>query len=409
MPKTNGSMPPFIGFSSPNGTIVPDEVFDILMPQLSEAELRVLLYIIRRTFGFKKDSDNISLRQMVEGITTKDGRRLDSGAGVSKSTAVRAAKGLLAKGVIVKQNNRSTERGDEATSYGLRFYAPPVFHGRTPPPVSPQNTPVFHRETHNKQVEQQTDGKTFRKAHAKKFDGETETTETPANASATAQTVSHSIHELTPDQTGTGETPNDPATAAVVPADASDTAAQTSEPPPARTRALTESVTPETHSQTSAETETEGFQRLREQAVRIREEVRQRKEREAAAADGNTARPYVSARSRGRPPGSREDREHIAAYLQDFQPELGDEAPLSSSVSRALNIFRTAHIPPDRWADCLYQARSITKERTAQITKKPGEHSSGFAAKNRAPYFFAVLESLSGLRQQAPSTLPGTP
>ncbi len=57
----------FEGFDSPNGTIVPDDFFDLLAPELSEAELRVCLYIIRRTFGFKKRSDDISLRQMVEG------------------------------------------------------------------------------------------------------------------------------------------------------------------------------------------------------------------------------------------------------------------------------------------------------------------------------------------------------
>jgi len=42
------------GFISPNGTIVPDDVFDVLAPELTEAELRVLLYVIRKTFGWKK-------------------------------------------------------------------------------------------------------------------------------------------------------------------------------------------------------------------------------------------------------------------------------------------------------------------------------------------------------------------
>ena len=46
----------FAGFSTPNTTAVPDDFFDVLAPNLSEAELRVLIYIIRRTFGFKKDS-----------------------------------------------------------------------------------------------------------------------------------------------------------------------------------------------------------------------------------------------------------------------------------------------------------------------------------------------------------------
>ncbi len=109
------------GFSSLNGTIVPDDVFDVLAPELNEAELRVLLYIVRRTFGFKKDSDNISLRQMVEGITTKDGRVLDRGTGMSKSAVARGLAGLREKKIIVAVRNSSAERGNEATTYRLRF------------------------------------------------------------------------------------------------------------------------------------------------------------------------------------------------------------------------------------------------------------------------------------------------
>jgi hypothetical protein len=47
----------FPGFQFPTTTPVPDEVFDVLMPQLRGAELKVLLYICRRTFGFKKASE----------------------------------------------------------------------------------------------------------------------------------------------------------------------------------------------------------------------------------------------------------------------------------------------------------------------------------------------------------------
>lgn len=112
----------FPGFASPNYTQVPDELFDLLMPQLSECELRVLLYVIRRTFGFKRDSDAISLSQLVEGIVTREGQRLDYGAGVARSSAVRAIKGLLEKGVIVATKHSSVRRGNETTTYALRFH-----------------------------------------------------------------------------------------------------------------------------------------------------------------------------------------------------------------------------------------------------------------------------------------------
>ncbi len=111
----------FVGFSSPNTTPVPDDFFDVLAPNLSEAELRVLIYILRRTFGFKKESDTISLKQMVEGITTRDGRTLDQGTGMSKPGVTKGVKGLVAKGVILAIRNSSPERGDEPTTYCLHF------------------------------------------------------------------------------------------------------------------------------------------------------------------------------------------------------------------------------------------------------------------------------------------------
>jgi hypothetical protein len=119
------------GFSTPNGTIVPDDVFDVLAPNLTEAELRVLLYIVRRTFGFKKNSDSISLKQLTEGIKAKDGRILDYGAGIAKSAAARGIKGLIEKGIITATRNRSLEKGDEPTTYSLRFKDDPVFSKRT--------------------------------------------------------------------------------------------------------------------------------------------------------------------------------------------------------------------------------------------------------------------------------------
>src|SRR5680860_1472854 len=113
----------FDGFASPNYTQVPDELFDTLMTQLSDCELRVLLYIIRRTFGFKRDSDSISLSQMVSGIKTRDGQILDSGTGLAKSTVARGLKSLREKGVIVATRNSSATRGDQPTTYRLRFKA----------------------------------------------------------------------------------------------------------------------------------------------------------------------------------------------------------------------------------------------------------------------------------------------
>src|SRR3954451_13839379 len=96
----------FDGFESPNTTPVPDVVFDQLLAKLGEAELKALLYIIRRTFGFKRDRDPISFNQFLRGIATRDGRVLDQGCGVKdRTTLSRALRSLEEKGII------SSEKG----------------------------------------------------------------------------------------------------------------------------------------------------------------------------------------------------------------------------------------------------------------------------------------------------------
>ena len=111
----------FSGFISPRYTQVPDELFDDLMSHLSGAELKVLLYIIRRTFGFKKDVDNISLNQICKGIITRDGEVLDKGTGLSQQSVITALKGLVEKNAIVAKRRSSKERGYESTTYSLNL------------------------------------------------------------------------------------------------------------------------------------------------------------------------------------------------------------------------------------------------------------------------------------------------
>ena len=114
----------FDGFTFPTTTPVPDQVFDELLYYLSPTEIVVLLYIIRRTFGFKKRSDNISLKQLCEGIITNDGRILDRGTGLSKATVARVLKSLEEKNIINRKRRRSKKRGDQPTTYELNFITP---------------------------------------------------------------------------------------------------------------------------------------------------------------------------------------------------------------------------------------------------------------------------------------------
>src|SRR5215213_9360743 len=112
----------FEGFANPTTTPVPDVVFDRLLSRLGEAELKALLYIIRRTFGFKKDRDPISFNQFLRGITTHEGQVLDEGCGVrDRTTLSKALKSLEAKGIVVSEKGTDGRGENVTTVYRLRF------------------------------------------------------------------------------------------------------------------------------------------------------------------------------------------------------------------------------------------------------------------------------------------------
>jgi phage replication O-like protein O len=161
MAKNPSQQKTYQGYASPNYTPVPDELFDEQLPDLSGSELKVLLYIIRRTFGFKKDSDNISLNQLLNGITTKEGIVLDRGTGLTKKTLLEAIKSLVEKNLILTERRRSKEKGDEPTTYRLNIIGEPKENNHTPrgvkntpgggientPPPSDKNSPTQETES----------------------------------------------------------------------------------------------------------------------------------------------------------------------------------------------------------------------------------------------------------------------
>jgi hypothetical protein len=117
--------------------------------------------------------------------------------------------------------------------------------------------------------------------------------------------------------------------------------------------------------------------------------------------DARRHAPETRPRRKGRPPGTPEQRESLAAFLGDFARELGDEAPLASTITRVVTLLQTAQLPSDQWGDVLYQARAITQERTAQIRTLAAEGESSIRRKNKMPYFLAVLEDLLGRSGEA--------
>lgn len=109
----------------------------------------------------------------------------------------------------------------------------------------------------------------------------------------------------------------------------------------------------------------------------------------------------LTARYAGRGRPSREyseDRQAILAFIQDFAREMNDQAPLQSSVTRALNLYRQSGLSRAAFVDKLYQARAITQERSATITTKTDDGKS-FPRTRKMPYFFAILEDRLGLKE----------
>jgi hypothetical protein len=111
----------FAGFDLVHTTAVPNTLFDELLPILNEAQLKVLMYVIRRTSGFNKVADAISLRQFRNGITTKDGKKLDNGCGLKNyTTIIKAATFLEQSGYIECEKGETTSGDASTTVYRLR-------------------------------------------------------------------------------------------------------------------------------------------------------------------------------------------------------------------------------------------------------------------------------------------------
>jgi Bacteriophage replication protein O len=149
---TESALPPvdwsrFGGLDAPAYTQVPDDLVDWVMAYLTGAELKVLLYIVRRTFGFKKAADAISIEQLCNGIVTHDGRRLDLGTAMKRSTVLEALRSLRQKNLIDARSQVDAFTGTRPTVYALRLRqreGTPGYDGYQAPGM-PEHTPPYAR------------------------------------------------------------------------------------------------------------------------------------------------------------------------------------------------------------------------------------------------------------------------
>ncbi len=88
-------------------------------------------------------------------------------------------------------------------------------------------------------------------------------------------------------------------------------------------------------------------------------------------------------------PAESEAREAVAAYITEFAGELGDRAPIKSSITQAYHLYQQSGRSLASFLDRLHQARSTVREHITTPTSKP--------ITNRMSYFFRVLEDDLGL------------
>jgi hypothetical protein len=330
----------FAGFERPEANYfkMPNSWTDVTAEIDSIAELKVVEYILRHTWGYQEFGikKHITIDEFVSGRRRQDGSRMDRGTGLSERAVYDGLRKAVASGLI-EEDVDDSDRGRVKKFYSLRM-----------------------RENVRKDAELQ-------------------------NLPPGVQSLHPPLQTPHPDR-------------------------QTLQVRGATVAPRSEKETLERHFDLS------NFEGSRDNWERTSSRGSDRSEQGTSAvtdggAPGDDRAGYVSLKEiiarrrqlgggprRGRPRGSTDDRERLRPFLEDFARELGDEAPLSSTITRVLAIFKAADIPPERWSDLLYQARGLTQEHTAQIRKLAADGGDSIRRKNKMPYFLATVEQLAGLR-----------
>jgi DNA-binding transcriptional ArsR family regulator len=135
----------FEGFTEPTYTQVPDEFLDKMLPYLSGAETKIMLYLFRKTLGYKKFSDRLSLSQIANGCRRRTGEPIDEGSGLSRSTVAVALKSLEKKGLIVVARMQTQAGDSDMNVYSVRWRREGVVRKSDHP--SPESGPPGNPES----------------------------------------------------------------------------------------------------------------------------------------------------------------------------------------------------------------------------------------------------------------------
>ena len=115
----------FPGFKPPteNWSKLPHEFVDALAMVETVGELKVIIYILRHTWGFQEQQKKITMDEFEHGRKRRDGTRMDTGTGLTNPTVRDGLKRAEAHGFIeVEVDNR--DLGRVKRFYSLRMNAP---------------------------------------------------------------------------------------------------------------------------------------------------------------------------------------------------------------------------------------------------------------------------------------------
>lgn len=365
--------PKLCGLPNPNTTPFPNCIVDQWLPDFTGAELKVLLYLIRRTLGFHRTCDTASLNQICNGIVRKDGRRLDRGTGLSKSTVCDALNALIDWGMIRRVQHQDPKTGGDLPTEYVLWIA-----GGQEGETSPEGEGPGSAEDPDGAEgpgPQPRERRHARKGRARVLPPLSGSADTPLSGSSDTGVSAEPDTQKEGGQNKVGKSLSN-----IRPASPGKNAREGCGENPVR--ALPPSGS-----------------RAVEASARQQEGARGTRRQKATQLVGGATAPS--------PLATDSLREELHRFAEVAAAEFRDQAPFPSTLSRLVNLYHRAGLEPGNFVACFDAARQRTKERTGAIRTLAGEQEAyGGTKKNKMPYFFAILEELLGLREPPPRPDP---
>lgn len=115
---------PFDGFEVPeqNWFRLPNSWTDVTAQITSLAELKVIEYVLRHTWGYQEYGivKRISIDEFMEGRKRADGTRMDSGTGLSNKSVIKGTRRAVEDGLLIEEVDDS-DRGRIKKYYSVRM------------------------------------------------------------------------------------------------------------------------------------------------------------------------------------------------------------------------------------------------------------------------------------------------